>query len=368
MSGRIVKRRTYITHALAKIYAVALLFLAFSNTQAQTDVSIEEVWQYEHIISDTTPNVDPRFNLENFAVSPDGRRIALGYRDNTQQIDIVDAQTGDLLQVLEAPMTLEIIDMEWDRSGERLAVGIPSEILMWNFVPASNPRLGRIDNVQTPRFSWSLDGQLAIASQDISDETGYLDATLRIVDIATVGEVERLFISGVFSPYWSPNGRYIALFRINVLGDEDLTQPTFLDILDIRTQAIETIKFSNEPNSFLVPSGPVVWLPDSSALMGFTIEGELWRWSVGSTMVDIVRSDPLEDSNRGNTLNMNAQGNLLAVSNEETEYRVEIWDTETGESLLQLPTREDSLFEWGADDMLYVYDGILHAYRVNRSS
>lgn len=363
-----MNKRTCIPHAVAKVCAIMLLFLAFSATQAQADISIEEVWQYEHIISDTTPNVDPRFNLEDFAVSLDGRRIALGYRDNTQQIDIVDAQTGDLLQVLEVPTPLEIIDMEWDHSGERLAVGIPSEILIWNFVPNSDPRLGRIGNVQTPRFSWSSDGQLAIASQDISTETGFLDATLRIVDIVTVGEVERLFVSGVFSPVWSPDGRYIALLRYNVFSDEDINQPLFLDVLDTQTDLRVTVQFSDDISSVLAPSGPVVWLPDSSALMGFTTEGELWRWLVGSTMIEIVRPDPVEDSNRGDSLAINARGDLLAVSNEETEFRVEIWDAETGESLLQLPTSESVLFEWGADDILYVYDSILYAYQVNRAS
>lgn len=100
--------------------------------------------------------------------------------------------------------------------------------------------------------------------------------------------------------------------------------------------------------------------------MGYA-SGALWRWNIGATEGEILVPRPdIDTTNQAFPLSINARGDLLAVSNLTTEGQVHIVDAASGRlrpltegiSIMRLP------FSWGGNDMLFVYDSVLHAYQI----
>lgn len=297
------------------------------------------------------------------AVSRDGALVAVGY-DYTKEIPILDGATGTLRQTLRSPRLLyRLSDMEWSPSGEQLAVGT-GILFIWSLGQDASADPIQVDNLG--KFSWSPNGTLAVASQAWREEE------LRFMDSKT-GEPlpEMRELPGLMSPHWSPDGHYIALYRYNPPGEDDAIPPYQIDIWDMQQHAIATtIRFPHSDDHRRHPSPFFLWLPDSSGLIGFTQGGALWRWQLDAREAKIlVPEPPFDTTNQLFPLSINACGDLLAVSNPMTNGQVHILDVDSGGLLFALDdlAAGSNFFAWGGDDRLFVYDGVLHAYRITRS-
>jgi WD40 repeat protein len=290
------------------------------------------------------------------AVSSNGEFVALGYY-NSRDIHILDGTTGALIQMLQAPGRLDISDMAWSPSGEQLAVS-SRNLLLWSFQPSAPT--DPIDVEDVDDLSWSPDGVLAVSSDG--------QETLRMIDGATGDQIESPEISREGHSLWSPDGRYLASYRYNIIGDDPTVPPYQIDIWQRQRNITVTLYFPRDDGDRPIPSPDFLWLPDSSGMIGYTEEGALWRWPVGAREAEIIVPAPQEDmTHQSFPLSMNACGDLLAVSNRMTDGQIHILDAETGTLLLALDDLVGGrrFFAWGGDDLLFVYDDILHAYRIN---
>jgi len=299
--------------------------------------------------------------VQGFAVSPDGALVALGYY-NSRRIDILDGQTGALIRKLESPRRLDIAEMGWSPSGQQLAAA-STTLYLWSFEP--DTPASPIEVADVNYVSWSPDGLLAVAS------TYHLSGELRIIDGQTGEQIEsRQVPRAVAFPRWSPDGHYIAVYRYNSPSEDDTIPRYQIDIWDRQRDVTTTVNFPHSDEVQLNPSQYFLWLPDSSGLTGFATSGALWQWTVGAREAEVIVPSPsLDTTNQPFPLSINALGNLLAVSNLTTNGQLHILDAESGRLLLALDdlATGSRFFTWGGDDMLFVYDGVLHAYQISRS-
>lgn len=296
--------------------------------------------------------------VRGFAVSPDGAWVALGYY-NSRRIDILDGRTGALIRRLEAPKRLEITDMAWSPSGQQLAAA-STTLYLWSFEP--DAPASPIEVADVNYVSWSPDGLLAVAS------TYHLRGELRVIDGQTGEQIESHEVSrSVSFPHWSPDGRYIAVYRYNPPGEDDTLPPYQIDIWDVQGDVMTTVYFPHSDERRIMPSQRFVWLSDSSGLTGYTTGGDLWRWHIGAQEAEIVMPGPSMDvTNQSFLLSINASGDLLAVSNLRTDWGLHILDAQSGTFLLALDDLATGprLFTWGGEDTLFVYDSVLRAYQI----
>ena len=297
-------------------------------------------------------------DIRGMAVSQDGALVALGYY-NSRAIDILDGRTGTLIQTLEAPRRLDITEMAWSPSGQQLAVA-STTLYLWSFQTdaPTNP----LEVADVNYVSWSPDGLLAVAS------TYHLSGELRVINGQTGEEIEsREMPRAVVFPRWSPDGRYIAVYRYNAPSDDDSIPTAQIDIWDRQRDVTTTVNLPFSGQCRITPSEYFVWLPDSSGLMGYA-RGALWRWRIGATEGEIlVPCPPIDTTNQAFPLSINARGDLLAVSNPTTEGQVHILDAASGRPI---PLVENVPimrypFSWGGDDMLFVLDGVLRTYQIS---
>lgn len=309
------------------------------------------VWDVDDntLIWDSTEN---QFHsiLTHIAVSSNGERVALGYY-NSREIPVLNGLTGTHQQSLRPPEAIDrIFDMAWSPSGERLAVS-DGDLFIWS-LESTDPI--QVENVGA--ISWSPDGRLAVLPWGSGE--------LRLIDGQT-GELLDTPEIDVLSLRWSPDGRYLALRRKS--PDAESAVRYQMDVWEIQPNTLTTIDFSHTDS---IPGSHFGWLPDSSGLIGYTDNGALWRWDVGTEQAQIVAPAPSADpTNQPFWLSVNGRGDLLAVINPATDWHVHILDVETGARLAVIelaPGRR--IFTWGGDDLLFVYDGILHAYRVTVTS
>lgn len=329
------------------IVLIIFCLMSLSSTYSQSALNAVELWHYEYNTSTDTNEV-----LTGLAVTRDGSRVALGYYSG--KLVILDGETGDQLHTLQIPNELRDIEMVWSPSGEQLSIA-DENLLIWSFQPDGASDLIRIDEVTN--VSWSPQGILAVSS--IYD----LNSELRFIDGTTGEEISSRTIPGLGVARWSPDGNYIALYRSNPPSD-DMTTPQYqIDVLDVDNNSHVTIGF---PDGAASPSNTFVWLPDSSGLISYA-GGALWRWDMN--LSDIETIVPASNENMVNQrplLSINRKGNLLAVVNPNNNAEVQIIDIRTGIIRLKngIPITR-TLFEWGGDDMLYIYDDMLRAYQIS---
>jgi Tol biopolymer transport system component/DNA-binding winged helix-turn-helix (wHTH) protein len=212
---------------------------------------------------------DSRSELE--SVSPTGQLVPVrGFLSNAVRVDYTrdgkwvvwtDTDThlwrarSDGTEKLQVtPDTLTPFLARWSPDGTRIAVMAREAGKAWQiYITSANggdftPLLHQTRNAADP--SWSPDGK-SIAFGGTNDAMGKDNATrtLDTVDVATGALQEIPNSTGLFSPRWSPDGRYIAALT----GDQR----------QVRLYTVATRTWT----TLAVPSGAdPVWSPDSHYL------------------------------------------------------------------------------------------------------
>jgi Tol biopolymer transport system component/DNA-binding winged helix-turn-helix (wHTH) protein len=212
---------------------------------------------------------DSRSELE--SLSPTGQLIPVkGFLSNAIRVDytrdgkwVVWTETGGQLwrsrsdgteKLQVTPDTLTPFLARWSPDGSRIAVMAREAGKAWQiYITSANggdftPLLHQTRNAADP--SWSPDGK-SILFGGTNDAMGKDNAnrTLDTVDVATGALQEIPNSNGLFSPRWSPDGRYIAALT--------------LDQRQVRLYTVATHTWT----TLAVPSGAdPVWSPDSRYL------------------------------------------------------------------------------------------------------
>jgi len=212
---------------------------------------------------------DDRSELE--SLSPTGQLVPVkGFLSNARRVDytrdgkwVVWTDTGGQLwrarsdgteKLQVTPDTLTPFLARWSPDGSRIAVMAREAGKAWQiYITSANggdftPLLHQTRNAADP--SWSPDGK-SILFGGTNDAMGKDNAnrTLDTVDVATGALQEIPGSNGLFSPRWSPDGRYIAALT--------------LDQRQVRLYTVATRTWT----TLAVPSGAdPVWSPDSHYL------------------------------------------------------------------------------------------------------
>jgi Tol biopolymer transport system component/DNA-binding winged helix-turn-helix (wHTH) protein len=212
---------------------------------------------------------DSRYELE--SVSPTGQLVPVkGFLSNAARVEytrdgkwVVWTDTGGQLwrarsdgteKLQVTPDTLTAFLARWSPDGTRIAVMAREAGKAWQiYITSANggdftPLLHQTRNAADP--SWSPDGK-SIAFGGTNDDMGKDNATrtLDTVDVATGTLQEIPGSNGLFSPRWSPDGRYIAALT--------------LDQRQVHLYTVATHIWT----TLAVPSGAdPVWSPDSHYL------------------------------------------------------------------------------------------------------
>jgi Tol biopolymer transport system component/DNA-binding winged helix-turn-helix (wHTH) protein len=180
----------------------------------------------------------------------DGRWIA--WTDSTGKLWRARSDGTEILQL--TPETLDVFLAHWSPDGTQLAVMAREPGKVWQiYLTGTNggdlqPLLKETRNAADP--SWSADGQSLVFGR-VNDAMGKENAarTLNILNLKT-GTVQQVPGSdGLFSPRWSPDGRYIAALS--------------LDQRQVRLYTVATRTWT----TLAVPSGAdPIWSSDSRYL------------------------------------------------------------------------------------------------------
>lgn len=296
-------------------------------------------------------------DVTSLAINSEGSQVAIGYRDD-RTIAVVDIESGLLQQTLLPDESVRgfrgTTELAWSYSGQQLAV-IDDHLSILTLEPDLPVNSIRIENITD--FSWSPNGILAVWTDGqgllrlVNSETGELMNTM---PMAERGQVK-----------WSPNGDYLA-YSYRYVSESDSTLPYgHLEVLDNQLNILTSIDFSNLSIFAQQPNQDFSWMPDSSGFIGYT-NGSFWRWHIETEELEIIASE-VDTTNQPALYSINPSGELLAISNVTTNWQIHILDVETGEFLLAIDDLTDGsrLLEWAGDDLLLIYDGILHAYQIN---
>ena len=245
--------------------------LSTSNPTRLTDGPL----QFESPVAARTGNriffmgADSRSELE--SVSTTGQLVPVkGFLSNAARVDytrdgkwVVWTDTGNQLwrarsdgteKLQVTPDTLTPFLARWSPDGSHIAVMAREAGKAWQiYITSANggdftPLLHQTRNAADP--SWSPDGK-SIAFGGTNDAMGKDNAarTLDTVDVATGAVQEVPGSNGLFSPRWSPDGRYIAALT--------------LDQRQVHLYTVATHTWT----TLAVPSGAdPVWSPDSHYL------------------------------------------------------------------------------------------------------
>jgi WD40 repeat protein len=209
---------------------------------------------------------------------PNGNFLAISY-DETSDITILDAHTGNLIYTLQTPSrvapSLGVTDLAWSPDGLRLAAAFEDDAVnIWNF--ANN----RVDDPiviefagRVPFLTWRPDGtQLAVAWGGNADDREIL------IFASDNGRLITRFgrnIPKIAEIAWSPDGNKLLAY----------TWDYQLLVWDIYTRK-EITRFADKSDDKSI-MGIGVWTFDSENVIGvrcnISVDGcSLWKWNLAS--------------------------------------------------------------------------------------
>lgn len=301
--------------------------------------------------------------LQYLAASHNGKLIALSYRD-ADNVIILDGTNGTFKQSLIMPSAalLNISDMAWDPSDQYLAIGSEKTLYIWHFGANLQPQVVEVSDIYEPKISWSPDYTLAVVSKIFQKEE------LQFIDAKTSQQIfPKKQIPGLTSVSWSPDGRWLAMYRLNLQRESNSLPQQQIDVWDKSQNVGVTINFPFSGASRMAPEEYFLWQPDSSHLIGLTVGAKLfWRWHIGTSEADIFAAGPgSNQADQALPLTNNSRGDLLATI---AFGGVQIFDANEGRQLLSLSefATTPPFFGWGGNDQLFIYDSTVQAYQIER--
>jgi len=300
-------------------------------------------------------------DIQSLAVSHDGKTVALAYR-STDYIVLLDGTNGTFKQSLHTGLNtqLAVSDMAWDATDQYLAIGNVSTLYIWHLQLGAQAQLRTINEIYQPRFSWSPNSVLAVVS------TMYQQEELQFIDVKASDQViRRQQLPGLSSVSWSPDGRWLAMYR-HYRDREVVALPQQqVDMWDMLQNTSATVDLPFAGLTRMAPEEYFVWKPDSSQLIGFTAGAKLlWRWQVGTQEASVFAAGPgSNQAEQAIPLTINGRGDLLATL---AFGNVQFLDANSGQqlSLLSGFATASPFFGWSGDDQFVIYDSTVQAFQV----
>jgi len=242
--------------------------------------------------------------VESVSISPDGRTIASGSRDNT--IKLWNLETGEVAETLLGD-TSAILAVDFSSDGTELASGTEFwRVLEWN--------------LQTGELYSPLEHAGPIFAVEISPDnkaiaTGSADTTVRVWDRKTGGIIynDLAHTDAVYSVAFSPNGRWLAS------GSADRT----VNVVDLE---MSQLRYQLRGHEGAVRS--VAITPDGKQVVSGSADNTIKIWNLRSG--EEVRT---LTGHRGEVLAVAVSPDGRQMASGGRDRTVKIWDVQTGELL-----------------------------------
>jgi len=185
------------------------------------------VWEFDTGTNDLTKKSSKEIGEDVYAVSwhPSGNYLAAGIDDNTQEIQIFTVSATGVLgsspvDTVNISATVQQESMDWDNSGEYLAVGVSSssgkELLVYKFNDQTelltlNASVELGQNVKTVDWNQTYTNYIAIGLAGSTKRLRVFDHNATAGTLTEIADDSKSIT--VHALDWSPNGEYIATGR-----------------------------------------------------------------------------------------------------------------------------------------------------------
>jgi len=298
--------------------------------------------------------------VETIAWKPDSTQLAIN--NSTGDVLILDAATGELVQTIELEADI-VHSLSWSWDGSKLAVLTRDNLIaIWDFATQSYSATfrGYVDLGLAVAVDWRPNSEQVAVVFFNRPETKIFDARsgllvnelpipLDPVSVAynqillwspdgtrlmcDCGGGDRLFIwnmdgrasepmtirqdRGVYSPSWSPDGRYIAAVKL-----EDVS--TAVQIWDSITG--ELLSHVDKPmdSSYL-------WSADSTSIV---FQNDEQQWQIWDHNRQVITSLPVTDPSRGRIVSETGSNRIIRADcdSQQTGCQLLAWNLLSGES------------------------------------
>lgn len=315
----------------------------FSDNVSSWDIEQDRL-AHSYWESEFLPELYHNASISNPTISPDGKRIAVGY---DKLLQIRDVQTAELLQSFKGH-TSRITSVSFNSDGSKLAsVDIDGVVQLWDSQTGQKLRKFSLKlETQVLKLSFLEDDKQLIATCDDSSQqtidlkTGWIQGPM----MPTIDPLAMILHQQGYSQFdysevaltISPDGKTLAVGSETVL------------LWDIQTQKIIGV-LENSANVSLLE---LQFDPTGRLLAGITHYQTLLWDTTASTQPNLAKVfGPLVDPYWRKGLSFSPNGKYIAVGGSSD---VEIWDVETAQKIKTLRASGNPRF---VDDTQFLEDG-----------